>query len=838
MSPSASTPSVRLAARLAAITVALGAAVAMAAPVAAHPPRPEIDATPTVGWQTYGSLDRLPYLDQGTQTLQSSSYDRTGGNDDGFEGTYSCLRETDAGCVIAEDSGPGEIDAIWFTRDEGVVAKTGNLRIELDGETVLDAPLQDIVDGKLGAPYVFPLVAHGRQSSGGVTIKVPMPYRESMRVTTTKNPLFHHVSYRTFASADGIETFDPDDVPADVIETLQAFGTADPKPRAGNATTQDTEFDLAPGERTSLGSLRGAGTIDELRVRIPQIEGIPDDLYITDDGRAFKGGSTFTVAIDPDNEGVEITKRADTLIGNQKSKLIVEGEDVGTWETTEPTGGQWADQTIEVPASITAGKSKLTVRNEFVGSDLDVNEFRYWVDSVKGGEPTRTDTVDIGPSDAGQESEKAHDYKIEDQVWEGYHTYTYPIDPALEKRLARSDRLLRKLRVQLAFDGRRTVDAPLGEFFGSGLGESEVTSLMYAMQTDDKGSYFAWWPMPYGHAAKVELVNRSRQTVEGADASVTSHRDAAVRGSLSGKRPTMGYFNATSKRSHTTKDADWRFLDVRGHGRFVGVNHTMTGLIREGNIRNYLEGDERVYVDGAKSPSIYGTGSEDFYEAGWYFNGGAFSNPMNGAPLMKTKSFGCEFQCDSAYRLMLAEGVDFTSSLRFGIEHGPAAEEPAIYGSTAFWYGHQGDRRSRVVDTIDIGNRRSERAHDYRGGGGVNRLTSVYEGDDDTVEVTDKTRAARKAVSFTVTVPRSNDGVRIRRTSDQLNAYQSVDVTVNGEPVGTWLQPRGNKSQRWLQDSFAVPAEVSRGERTLHVTLRRTDGAPKWSAARYEVSYE
>ena len=835
MARSASTLSVRLAATIA----ALGATIAMAAPVTADDNRPEIDASPTVGWHTYGSLDRLPYLDQGTNTLQSSSYDRTGGNDDGFEGTYSCLRETEAGCVIAEDSGAGEIDAIWFTRDGGIVSKTGNIHIELDGETVLDAPLQDVVDGKLGEPFVFPLVANGGQSSGGVTIKVPMSYRESMRVTTTENPLFHHVSYRTFANDDGVETFDPDEVPTDVIETMRAYGTADPKPAADGATTGDTEFDLAPGARTSLGSVRGPGVLDELRVRLPQIEGIPEDLYITDDGRAFKGASTFKVAIDPENEGVQITKRTDTLIGNQRAKLIVDGEEVGTWKSDKPTGGQWEDQTIEVPASITAGKSELTVRNEFVSSDLDVNEFRYWVDSVNGGEATRTDTVDIGPSDAGLESEKAHSYQIEDQVWEGYHTYTYPIDPALEKRLAKSDRLLRKLRLQVTFDGKRMVNAPLGEFFGSGLGESEVTSLMYAMQTADDGSYFSWWPMPYARSAEVELVNRSKQTVEGADASLTSHRDKDVRKALTGKRPTMGYFNATSKQAHTTKDADWRFLDVRGNGRFVGVNHTMTGLITEGNIRNYLEGDERVYVDGSKSPAIYGTGSEDFYEGGWYFNAGAFSNPMNGAPLMKTKSFGCEYQCDSAYRLMLADAVDFTSSLRFGIEHGPTANEPAIYSSTAFWYGHRGEQRSRVVDTVDVGNRRSERAHDYRGAGAVKRLTSVYEGDDDTVEVTDDMRSTHEAVSFTLTVPKTNRGVRLRRTSDQKDAYQNAKVFVNGKLVGTWLQPRGNKSQRWLQDSFEIPASVSRHHRKLRVKVQRVNDSPKWSAAKYEaVSYQ
>jgi hypothetical protein len=45
----------------------------------------------------------------------------------------------------------------------------------------------------------------------------------------------------------------------------------------------------------------------------------------------------------------------------------------------------------------------------------------------------------------------------------------------------------------------------------------------------------------------------------------------------------------------------------------------MRGLIPTGNTANFLEGDERVFVDGQESPHIYGTGTEDFYESGWYF---------------------------------------------------------------------------------------------------------------------------------------------------------------------------------------------------------------------------
>ena len=124
-----------------------------------------------VGWDTYRRLDRLPYLSADTQTLQVSSFDRSGGDFDistgNKNGSGGCLASGGAGCVIAEDHGAGEVDSIWFTRDGGNVRAIGTIRIELDGQTVIDAPLQSLVDGALGAPFVWPLVANAAQSPGG-----------------------------------------------------------------------------------------------------------------------------------------------------------------------------------------------------------------------------------------------------------------------------------------------------------------------------------------------------------------------------------------------------------------------------------------------------------------------------------------------------------------------------------------------------------------------------------------------------------------------------------------------------------------------------------------------
>jgi D-arabinan exo alpha-(1,3)/(1,5)-arabinofuranosidase (non-reducing end) len=806
--------------------VALGAVVALVAAATA-----QATSKGPVGWDVYRGLDRLPELPAGVDTHQFSSFDRGGGNDDGFVGTYSCLRTTADGCVIAEHAGAGEIGSIWFTRDGGNVTATGNITIELDGETVLDAPLQDVVDGELGPPFEFPLVANADQSSGGVYIKVPMPYRSSMRVTTDVNPLFHHVTYRRFDDAKGVTTFDPDDPARDVLETLRAAGTEDPKPEDRYATLKRRDFELAPGESARLATLHGPGAISALQLRIPQLVGAGEGEQITDDGRAFggaNGASQFTAAIDPANQGVRLTRRFDSNIGNQRARVLVDGVAVGEWQPVPSSGGgQWLDQSVELPASATAGKSEITIRNEFISSDLDFNEFTYWADSRVNGELTRTDTIDVGPDSTDEE--EAHDYRIENQTWEGVRTFRYPPTDEEEQAVEASDEILRDARIRIEFDGRRTVDAPLGEFFGAGLGEYEVRSLMFGV--DPGGWYSAWWPMPYRSRAEVELVNSSGERIEAGEARIVSSRSYGWAKALS-SNGDAGYFHATSRRDETTPGRDWLFLDAQGTGKFVGVSHTLEGRIPTGNTRGYLEGDERVYVDGSSTPQIHGTGSEDFYEAGWYFNRGTFSDPMNGEPGFEAAAFGCVYVCDATFRLMIADAVPFASSLRFGIEHGPVNDADAVYGSTAYWYGRETYALERT-DELDVGDARSERSHRYESDGTRTELTDTFEGDDDTVAVSDDGRATTARVRFRLQIERRNEGVVLRRRSDQQAAHQAAQVLVNGKDAGVWRQPLGNSTHRWLEDAFLLPAKLTDGRRDIVVELRPLAGAPAWHAARY-----
>jgi hypothetical protein len=228
----------------------------------------------------------------------------------------------------------------------------------------------------------------------------------------------------------------------------------------------------------------------------------------------------------------------------------------------------------------------------------------------------------------------------------------------------------------------RTVDAPVGEFFGSGLGPARVRSLMFAMNPSPSGWLTSWWPMPFSSSAQLELYNGSRTSVSAGDLILVSARSPSWRMAL-GNHGAAGYFHAVGHRGPTKKGVWWNFLSARGSGLFVGVTQTMQGRAQP----LYLEGNERAYVDGGRRPAIQGTGTEDFYRGGWYFLNRLFTLPLTGYTGRSGLEPGCPAgSCNTAYRLMIADAVPFTRSIRYEIEHGVRNSERAIYSSTAYWY--------------------------------------------------------------------------------------------------------------------------------------------------------
>jgi hypothetical protein len=121
---------------------------------------------------------------------------------------------------------------------------------------------------------------------------------------------------------------------------------------------------------------------------------------VTDRGRAFVGASTFTVNINPNNEGVKLRRRLNRNLANvQEAKVSVDGREIGDtpWyfcDLPAPPQAAFADTDFEIPAACTQGKSRISITVRHVKAvnaassttapagalhTLGCNEYYYWV---------------------------------------------------------------------------------------------------------------------------------------------------------------------------------------------------------------------------------------------------------------------------------------------------------------------------------------------------------------------------------------------------------------------------------------------------------------------------
>lgn len=224
------------------------------------------------------------------------------------------------------------------------------------------------------------------------------------------------------------------------------------------------------------------------------------------------------------------------------------------------------------------------------------------------------------------------------------------------------------LRIQVD-ENLAQVDCPLNAFFVQGSGRSTQGALLAGRRDD--GSLYSYWPMPFRTALTVSLVNGSEMPAE---VSLTvGYRDETPE-TLDG----LGLFHARYLApSRTERGEPYEILHLDGRGHWCGVNLMMR---KHGPGLSFLEGDERVWVDERSSSSYHGTGTEDYFNGGWYF-GGTGWRPLWGC----TRIQPLRGRCD-AFRLHLTDVVPFQQSIRVAIEHGTRNRLPVRYGSVAFYY--------------------------------------------------------------------------------------------------------------------------------------------------------
>ena len=431
------------------------------------------------------------------------------------------------------------------------------------------------------------------------------------------------------------------------------------------------------------------------------------------------------------------------------------------------------------------------------------------------------------------------------------------------------------------WDGREAphIDSPVGTFFALGCPRAVKALTSPDLQPFDTERYVAgtvrpeslyvgqdkdgWlyctFPMPYWKSARVELLNVSATETFEVEYSLTqSHKPYPE---------SACYFNAQWRSEEPLRDGeDYCVLDARGRGHYVGCVMTFSSVhfSRPDNKmvhRGYLEGDARYYTDGNRSPFVACTGTEEYFNWGWYDMkpmDAVFTYPTHGYPL----HLRCREDYSVMYRFHVGEIAPYYRSFRFDLEHGPNGRIPAHYSGTAFFY-QRDEPALTLTDELDIGNNASEEAHSYKCDSASEEVVHVlpYEGSyqltlqdnaprDRDHAFKDSGRVWTGACTFTVKTAPENAGVKLRRRSyygfgakgglgggrpePVLTPEQRVRVSVDGEDAGTWRIPAGHARDTWRDTEFEIPARLTKGKERLSIVLAADNGSA-WDDYTYWV---
>src|SRR5579871_285971 len=272
---------------------------------------------------------------------------------------------------------------------------------------------------------------------------------------------------------------------------------------------------------------------------------------------------------------------------------------------------------------------------------------------------------------------------------------------------------LRHLVLRAYWDGEPdpSIEAPVGDFFniGHGIAASNMALPLTTVAAEGNerklGGNIAmncYFQMPFGNGARITVTNEGTADV----ASFYFYADYEEKDSL--PEETLR-FHAQWRRENPTRgikgdlaaqgisywslmdepnqkgEENYIILEATGAGHFVGCNLSIDNIDpTPDGLTWWGEGDDMICIDGEETPSLIGTGSEDYLchawgmqRAGYLYAGTSLHEHDPERPARRKAT---------AYRFHIEDPVIFTRSLKVTIEHGHANLQNNDYSSTAYWY--------------------------------------------------------------------------------------------------------------------------------------------------------
>lgn len=238
----------------------------------------------------------------------------------------------------------------------------------------------------------------------------------------------------------------------------------------------------------------------------------------------------------------------------------------------------------------------------------------------------------------------------------------------------KDDKHLKNYVLRMYWDGEEapSVESPIGDFFGLGNNTYyQYSSLPIQIGTERGLNCF--WRMPFSKSARITVTNEGpvKGTAFYYYVDYQKYEDAPK---------DAGRFHAQYRQEFPcVPNRNYVFVEATGRGHYVGCNlsiHNRAGAW-------WGEGDDMIYIDGAESPQLKGTGSEDYFCGAWAY-GKPFSNLYFGAP--QIDGGHTRNALWNVYRYHIEDPIPFKKSIKVTMEHGHANDRSDDFSSVGYWY--------------------------------------------------------------------------------------------------------------------------------------------------------
>jgi len=252
--------------------------------------------------------------------------------------------------------------------------------------------------------------------------------------------------------------------------------------------------------------------------------------------------------------------------------------------------------------------------------------------------------------------------------------------------------------IRMFWDGKSypSVESPIGPFFGQGWNERyNFSSLPLAAGPSTGSGLVSYFSMPFANGARIEIENQTGSDIN----AFYFYVDYVEVPKLEND---MGRFHAWYNHELTEAlpegETEWGivgkpgenkdgknnyvFIDTKGKGHFVGINY----YVHCPSPMWYGEGDDMWFIDGEATPSLIGTGTEDFFNTSWCPKE-LFYHPYYGYPRVNN-DIGWLGRTH-VYRFFITDPIFFDKSLKGTIEHGHNNNLTLDIGTVAYWYQNE-----------------------------------------------------------------------------------------------------------------------------------------------------